>query len=425
MTGTKTLTITTALAGMLAGRVGAVDWPQYRGPNHDGTSPETILTTWPSGGLRPIWKHPLHNGFSAITVGGGKAFTLVTREVEGADQEVCVALDANTGNELWAVPLGAAVYDEGGNRGAEDNNGGDGPRSTPAFDSGKVYTYSSKMVLKCLDSASGRQIWACDLIREHDGRNIHWESAASPVVEGELVLVAGGGRGQALLAFDKNDGHVVWKGQDDAMTQSTPVVATILDQRQVIFFTQKGLVSVVPTTGAVLWRYPYSFRVATAMTPVVSGDIVYCSAAYGVGSSACQISKTANGFEARRLWFQPANVLQSHWSTPVCSQGYLFGISGQAKFGAAPLVCVELATGKSMWSHEGFGPGGCTLVDGHVLVLSDAGDLVLVKATPAGYQEAGRSHVLAGKCWNSAGVSGGRIYARSTKEGVSVDVSVR
>ncbi|MGA2173426.1 MAG: PQQ-binding-like beta-propeller repeat protein [Verrucomicrobiota bacterium] len=425
MTGTKTLTITTALAGMLAGRVGAVDWPQYRGPNHDGTSPETILTTWPSGGLRPIWKHPLHNGFSAITVGGGKAFTLVTREVEGADQEVCVALDANTGNELWAVPLGAAVYDEGGNRGAEDNNGGDGPRSTPAFDSGKVYTYSSKMVLKCLDAASGRQIWACDLIREHDGRNIHWESAASPVVEGELVLVAGGGRGQALLAFDKNDGHVVWKGQDDAMTQSTPVVATILDQRQVIFFTQKGLVSVVPTTGAVLWRYPYSFRVATAMTPVVSGDIVYCSAAYGVGSSACQISKTANGFEARRLWFQPANVLQSHWSTPVCSQGYLFGISGQAKFGAAPLVCVELATGKSMWSHEGFGPGGCTLVDGHVLVLSDAGDLVLVKATPAGYQEAGRSHVLAGKCWNSAGVSGGRIYARSTKEGVSVDVSVR
>jgi outer membrane protein assembly factor BamB len=144
-----------------------------------------------------------------------------------------------------------------------------------------------------------------------------------------------------------------------------------------------------------------------------------------VGSSACQISKTASGFEARRLWFQPANVLQSHWSTPVCSQGYLYGISGQAKFAAAPLVCVELATGKIMWSHEGFGPGGCTLVDGHVLVLSDAGDLVLVKATPAGYQETGRSHVLSGKCWNSAGVSSGRIYARSTKEGVSVDVSVQ
>jgi len=115
--------------------------------------------------------------------------------------------------------------------------------------------------------------------------------------------------------------------------------------------------------------------------------------------------------------------LQSHWSTPVVSQGYLYGISGQAKHGVAPLVCVELATGKVIWSQNGFGPGGCTLVDGFVLVLSDAGDLVLVKATPDSYQEAGRSHVLAGKCWNTAGISGGRIYARSTKEGVSLNVS--
>jgi hypothetical protein len=161
------------------------------------------------------------------------------------------------------------------------------------------------------------------------------------------------------------------------------------------------------------------------MTPVVDGDTVYCSAAYNVGSSACKISKTDSGFEAIRLWFDPTSVLQSHWSTPICSHGYLYGISGQAQFGVAPLVCVELATGKVVWSHEGFGPGGCTLANGHILVLSDTGDLVLVKATPESYQEAGRSHVLAGKCWNSAGVRGGRIYVRNTKEGVSVDVQSR
>ena len=155
----------------------------------------------------------------------------------------------------------------------------------------------------------------------------------------------------------------------------------------------------------------------------MSDDIVYCSAAYGVGASACKISKTDSGFQASQLWFQPANVLQSHWNTPVVSHGYLYGISGQAKFGKAPLVCVEIATGNIIWSQPGFGPGGCTLVDDYVLVLSDAGDLVLAKATPKGYQEAARTHVLAGKCWNSAGVSSGRIYARSTKEGVSLNVS--
>jgi outer membrane protein assembly factor BamB len=418
-------TVTTALAGALAGEAGAADWPQFRGPNHDGTSAEKILTAWPGTGLREIWKQPMTDGFSAITLGGGKAFTLEAREVNGATQEVCVALDANTGRELWAVPLGIAKFEEGGDRGTADNNGGDGPRSTPTYDGGKVYTYSSQMILKCMDAASGQQIWACDMKREHAGANITWESAASPLIDGELVFVAGGGPGQALLGLDKNDGHVVWKGQDDLMTQSTPVAATILGVRQVIFLTQKGLVSVLPATGAVLWRFPFRYHVATAISPVVCGDIVYCSAAYEVGTSACKISKSADGFAAKQIWHQSANVLANHWSTPVYSQGYVYGISGQAKFGEAPLVCVEAATGKVLWSHGGFGPGGCTLVDGSVLVLSDAGDLVLVKATPESYQEVARSHVLAGKCWNAASVSNGRIYARSTREGASLDVSVR
>jgi outer membrane protein assembly factor BamB len=414
-----------ALAGALPGAVHAVDWTQFRGPNHDGTSSETILTAWPSNGLREVWKHPMKDGFSGITIGGGKAFTLVERDVDGAGQEVCVALDANSGNELWATPLGVAGYDGGGDKGAAGNDGGDGPRSTPSYDNGKVYTYSSRMVLKCLDASSGQQIWACDVLKEHAGHNIHWESAASPLIEGDLVFVAGGGPGEGLLAFDKNDGHVVWKGQDDKMTQSSPVAATILGERQVIFFTQMGLVSVVPGTGAVLWRFPFRFSTATAISPVVCGDIVYCSAGYGVGSSACKITRTDAGFGASEIWHQPANVLASHWSTPVYSDGYLYGITGQAKFATAPLVCVDVASGRVMWSKSGFGPGGCTLVGGNVLVLSDAGDLVLVKATSASYEEMARSHVLAGKCWNSASVSNGRIYARSTREGVSLDVSAQ
>jgi outer membrane protein assembly factor BamB len=421
----KTFALAALVASGFTPRLQAVEWTQYRGPNHNGVSSEKILTTWPADGLRQIWKTPLHNGFSAITVGGGEAFTLVTREVDGADQELCLTLDSETGRELWAQPLGVAGYDGGGNSGAAGNNGGDGPRSTPTYDSGKVYTYSSRMVLQCFDARSGKEIWSRNLIKEHAGRNIHWESAASPLIDGDLVFVAGGGPGESLLAFDKQDGHVVWKCQDDLMTQSTPVAATILGARQVIFFTQRGLVAVAPQTGAVLWRYPFRFSTATAMSPVVCGDLVYCSAAYGVGSSACRISKTAEGFAATRLWYQPANVFANQWSTPVCAGGYLYGIFGQKKYATAPLGCVEMATGRLVWTQEGFGPGGCTLVDGHVLVLSDAGDLVLVKATPTAYTEIARSHVLSGKCWNSAGISNGRIYARSTKEGVSLDASAR
>lgn len=401
----------------------AADWTQYRGPNHDGSSTEKIETSWPAAGPRRLWKAPLTDGFSSLTTGGGKVFTLVDRMIDGARQEVCVALDANSGKELWGAPLGIAKYEDGGNAGAADNKGGDGPRSTPAYDDGRVYGFSGRLVLECLAADSGKAIWSRDLMKEHQGRNITWENAASPVIDGSLIFVAGGGPGQSLLAFDKTDGHVVWKSQDDKMTHSTPTVATILGVRQVIFYTQRGLVAVVPKTGAALWRYPFRYSTSSAMSPIVSGDIVYCSAGYGVGAGACRISKTADGFTATQLWYEPANVLNNHWSTPVCEEGYLYGLFGFKEFARAPLKCVEIATGKEVWSKEGFGPGGCVLVDGQVLVLSDAGELVLAKANPAGYSETARTRAVTGKCWNAPCVSNGRIYARSTKEGVCLDVS--
>ncbi|HWD17810.1 MAG TPA: PQQ-binding-like beta-propeller repeat protein [Verrucomicrobiae bacterium] len=414
---------TALFLGISLGSLPAANWSQYRGPNSDGSSPEKIRTNWAAAALQPVWKTPMPNGFSAITFGGGEVFTLVTAEVDGAEQEVCEALDAATGKQLWTAPLGIAKYDGGGGAGAPGNNGGDGPRSTPSYDDGKVYVYSARMVLKCFDAKSGRQIWACDLIKEHAGRNIHWESAASPLVEGELVYVAGGGIGEALLAFDKKDGHVVWKGQDDGMTQSTPTAATILGQRQIIFFTQTGLVAVEPRTGAVLWRYPFPYRTSSAISPVVSGDIVYCANAYGVGSSACRIARKDGQFTAEKLWMNSGDKAGNHWSTPVCRDGFLYGIFDKAKFGSAPLECVELATGHVRWTQPGFGPGGCTLVNGSILVLTDAGDLVLIKATPEAYTEISRTHVLAGKCWNVPTISEGRIYARSTREGVSLDAA--
>src|SRR5579872_180561 len=163
--------LSVALAGSFCFTAAAVEWPQYRGPSHDGTSPEKILLNWPEGHLREIWKTPLKNGFSTLTTGGGRAYTLITREADGADQEICVALDANTGKEIWAVPLGISKYQGGGDSGAPDNKGGDGSRSSPSFEIGKVYTYSSKMILKCMDAATGREIWASDIIKEHEGKN--------------------------------------------------------------------------------------------------------------------------------------------------------------------------------------------------------------------------------------------------------------
>jgi len=396
--------------------LGAADWPQYRGPNHDGSSPEKIQQVWPKEGPPVVWKAALGPSFGSFAVSGGKAFCFIQRSVEGEDKEVAVAFDINTGKELWSVPLGKATYDQ---------QGGDGPRSTPTVDGQRVYFLGAYQILTCLEADTGKQMWQHDLVSEYGGTIISWKNAASPVMDGELIFVNAGGAGQALLAFKKADGQVAWKAESDKPTHSSPVPATVHGVRQVIFFTQKGLVSVVPETWKKLWRFAYPFQTSTASSPIVSGDIVYCSAAYNVGAGACRITKTGDTFAAVELW-RKSGGLMNHWTSPVCKDGYLYGIYGHGKMNGAPLKCVEIATGKEMWSQPGFGGGGATvLVGGNVLVQSDRGPLVLIEATPQSYKEIARCQVFGGQCWTMPVISNGRIYARNTKEGVCLDVAVQ
>ena len=405
----------------------AADRPQCRGPNHDGSTSEKIASKWPAGGPKVVWKAATPTGFSSFTVAGGKAFTQITRDADGAPREVAVALDANTGKEAWAFPVGGNAYGHnGGNAGAKGNDGGDGPRSTPTVVGGKVYVLSSDLALFCLDANTGKQVWTHDLIKEFAGRNITWKNATSPVVDGSLVYVAGGGAGQSLLAFNKDTGALAWKSQDEKMTHSTPVVATILGAKQVIFFTQSGLVSVGATDGKLLWKAPYRFNVSTAITPVVAGDMVYCSAGYGVGGGAFKISKAGAAFKADQLWQTPGDKeVANHWSTPVYKDGHLYGMFQFKEYGSGPLKCVELATGKVKWSQPGFGPGNVILLGDQILALSDAGDIVVAEATTAGYKELSRAKAVGGKCWSTPVVSNGRVYVRSTKEAACLDVSAK
>jgi outer membrane protein assembly factor BamB len=403
-------------------RAHSADWPQYRGPNHNGTTSEK-MPAWPKDGLRALWKTPTPNGFSSFAVKDGRAFTLVSRDVEGAPREVLLALNADTGKELWAEPVGIAKYDNGGDSGARNNSGGDGPRSTPSVDGTRVYVINSELVLSCHAAATGKKVWSRDIIRENKGHNISWRNAASPLIEGNLIFMAGGGEGQALLGINKEDGKVVWSGENDKMTHASPIFATILGTPQVIFFTQKGLVAVKPEDGHVLWRHPFKYNVSTAASPVVEKDIVYCSAGYGVGSTAIELSKAGDKFSVKELWRLTGNKIANHWSTPVVKDGYLYGMFQFKEFGDGPIKCVELKTGKEIWSQPGFGPGNVILVDGKLVALGDAGQLVLIDPSPEGYKELGRFHAVTGKCWSTPAMSNGRLYVRSTKEGAAFDAA--
>ena len=396
-----------------AGSAQAADWPQFRGPNGDGSTDEKILTTWPAEGPKVLWKAPMGEGFGALAIVGDRAYVFAER----MKQEVCVALDVATGKEVWATPLGSTIFDGNGN----------GPRSTPTVVGDNVFLLGTYLKLSCLSAKDGKVVWSHDIQAENDGQNgtggiKQWGNAASPIIEGDVVMVAGGGKDQTFLFFDRKTGKPLGKHGDEKITHASPTPTVIGGQRQVVFFTQQGLTSIDAKGGEQLWHANFSFSTSTAASPLIEGDVAYCSAGYGTGAGAFQISHQGKAWKATELWRTPGNKLANHWSSPVMQKGYIYGLFGFKEFKTEPLKCVELKSGKEMWFENGFGQGGTILVGDNVLTMGDQGQLVLSKATPEKYTELARAQVLTGKCWTAPSVANGLVFCRSTKEIVCVDL---
>ena len=412
--------LTTVLSLAVLTTVQATDWPQYRGPAGDGSTPDKIAAKWDAA-PKVLWKVPGGTGFSSIVVSGARCFT-----IEGiGGKEVLVARNVANGKELWKAELGNSEYQGGGNDGTSDNKGGDGPRSTPTIAGNVIVTTNADLVIQGHDAATGKPVWKLDLA-QHGARNISWKNAASPLLEGGLIYVAGGGAGTSFLALNPATGAIVAKSGDETMTHATPTPATIAGTRQIIFFMKSGLVSVEPKTLKELWRAEVKFNVSTAASAVVAGDYVYASAGYGVGAYGFKVTKDGTAWKAEQVMRVPGDQqIANHWSTPVHFDGHLYGMFQFKKYGSGPVKSVKLPDGEVKWSKDGFGPGQAVLTNGNVLALSDAGELVLVAAKPDAYTELARAKVLEGKCWTTPTISNGLVFVRSTKEAACVDLRAK
>jgi outer membrane protein assembly factor BamB len=404
----------------------AIDWNQYRGLQSDNKTDEIITSAkWLEKKQSILWKTDTPLGFSSFSTEGSKAFTLIAEEDEdGLIREVCIALDTKSGKRLWSTWLCRMDYKSGGgNSGAPNNSGGDGPRSTPSVFNGKVWVYDSDMNLYCINANNGKILWNVQVLKEHSGRNIKWKNSSAPLIEDNLVIVYGGGPNESLLAFYRDSGKIAWKTGDETATHATPISTTIHGIRQVIFFCTSGLVSVDPKNGNELWRQAFPFKVSTAASPVVAGDLVYCSAGYGVGAGLYKISNKNGKLTSSEIW-RKKNDMFNHWSTPIYYKGHLYGMFSFKKYGNGPLQCIELSTGEIKWSKDGYGPGNVILSGDKLIALADNGELAVVLATPKKYDELARKKVLEGKCWSTPILSNGLVLARSTQEAVCIDVSV-
>jgi len=400
--------------------IAAADWPHYRGPAGDGSSPEPIRTDWSARSPRVVWKRAIEPAWSSITVAGGRAFTQVNRRIGGQQREVCIALDTASGAELWATEVDQALYPDAG------TGNTDGPRSTPTVAGDRVYVLTSYLRLHCLRADTGQIVWTRDFLAEFPGTEvIRWQNAASPLVVGDRVFLNSNVANQRLMAVRASDGTTLWSGQNDTMTHASPVQATLGGIPQVVFVTSRGTLGLSPETGDVLWRYGFTpTSTSIAASPVVSGDIVYASCAYALGAWTAKVTRSGSTFSVGQTDFKRSSAYQNHWATPVPHEGHLYSV---VERGSRSLSCFSLAGRTNTWitSTVGSGnPGYGSLikVGGKLVVLTERGELVLVEPDPAAYSEIARYQALSGTSWNHPAFSNGRLYARSNLEIVSLDL---
>jgi outer membrane protein assembly factor BamB len=370
----------------LGTRKDGADWPCFLGPRHDGTSTETGLPpTWPPGGPRIVWQRDLGDSYGAPSVLRGRLF-LFDRK---GDSMRLLCLKSETGEELWHYEYPSAYHDGYG--------AGNGPRCCPVADGDRVYAFDPAGVLTCVNAATGKPVWQKDTARDFKVVPNFFGVGSTPVVEGDLLLVMIGGsppnspdvmtgetqgNGSGIVAFDKRSGAVKYSLSDELASYSSPVVATVNGRRWGFAFTRGGLLAFDPAAGKVEFQHPWRARSITTVNicnPVVAGDLVFVSEAYGVGSSVVRVKP--GGFDP--VWEDGRKrdrALMAYWNTPIHVDGHLYGSNGQGS--EADLRCIDLAKGTLRWSAPEIRQTSLLLVDGRFLALGEDGTLRMIRVNP-------------------------------------------
>jgi outer membrane protein assembly factor BamB len=380
------------LGGLLAGSPKAADteWPGFRGPNHDGKSPDTgLLKEWPAGGPALLWKaEGIGSGFSSAAISGGKIY--VTGDVDGA--MVIAALDLD-GKPLWQTQHGPAW-----------GGGPTGARNTVTLDAGNLYLLSGTGALGCFDAATGQPKWTRDA-KEFGGSPGGWGYAESVLIDGDLAVFKPGGP-TCIVALDKTTGKDVWRSQGySAGPEYTSCLPFTFEQvPMIVTGTQAGLVCVRAKDGQMLWSDPFcAGNVANCPTPAFSDGYIFWSNGYGKGGICMKLEPGGTAKEAWRT-----SELICHHGGYVIEGGFIYGNH------EGGWTCLDLRTGVKKWFDKGVGKGSLCWADGMLYLFSEnGGEAALATCSPEGLLIKGRVKVEGkGPSWAHPVVSGGRLYLR-------------
>ena len=383
------------------------DYSQFLGPDRNGTVKGVRLARdWSARPPRLVWRRPVGKAWSSFAVVGDVA---VTQEQHGEEERI-ISYDLKTAEIRWS---------HGDAAGYSSPVAGDGPRATPTVVGGRVYTLGATGLLNALDLESGKRLWTRDILADNDATNAGWGKSCSPlVVDGLVVVSAGGSNGKSLVAYDAITGDIAWQGGEDRSAYSSPLLTTLAGRRQIVILNENSVVAHDPTDGRVLWSHPWPAGMPSVSQPLpLSGDRLLVSAGYGMGSKLFEIRADASGeLRVSLRWETPR--LKAKFANLVYHNGFVYGLDDGI------LVCLDPETGDLRWKRGRYGHGQLILVEDLLLVQTEKGEIVLVDPSPEGLKELTRFRVMNGKTWNSPALAGPYLLVRTEQEAALFELPV-
>ena len=386
-----------ALVSTPAAAVARAEWPGFRGPGRDGVARGVhIATDWSGTPPVELWRRPIGPGWSSCAVRGD---LLYTQEQRG-DDEVVSCYRVTTGQPVWRHGYAVRFW---------ESNGGAGPRATPTLSDGRVYTMGATGILNALDAGNGAVAWSRNVASDTGTKVPMWGFASSPLVLDDVVIVAAIGK---LVAYDRATGAPRWSGPAHGGSYSSPQRATIDGVEQVLLLSEIGATSVAPADGTVLWEHKWPGFTIVQPALIAGGDVLISTAGGtgGLGIRRLGVAHGPGGWTVRERW--TSDGLCPYFNDLVVHRGHAYGFDGST------LACVDLEHGARKWEGGSFGNGQVVLLPDQdlLLVMSEEGELALVRATPDKFTEVARFPAIKGKTWNHPVLVGDTLLVRNGQE---------
>jgi outer membrane protein assembly factor BamB len=371
-----------------------VSWPGFRGPHRDDVLPGVrINTDWTASPPVALWRRPIGPGWSSFAVRDGVFYT---QEQRGPD-EVVACYRLTTGEPLWAHRDPTRFW---------ESNGGPGPRATPTLSNGRVYTFGATGILNALNASDGAVVWSHNAASDTGTKIPQWGFASSPLVVGDIVIVATAGQ---LVAYDVTTGTRRWSGPAGGVSYSSPHLMTIDGVAQVLLLSEAGATSVALADGTLLWEHHWPGYPIVQPALTADGDVLM-SVSDSSGTRRIAVAHGPSGWTVEERW--TSNGLKAYFNDFVVHNGHAFGFDGSI------LACIDLKDGKRTWKGGRYGNGQLILLSDQdvLLVMSEEGELALVKAIPDQFTELARFPALEGKTWNHPVLAGDVLLVRNGEE---------